>query len=64
MTSRPEISRDDRPGIAAELTRKLAEGSINLRGFAASVIGTQFVAYVAMDSLPDANKAMEILEKG
>jgi predicted amino acid-binding ACT domain protein len=52
----------DRPGIAAELTQKLAAGGINLRGFSASVIGTQFVAYVAVDSLDDANKAVEILE--
>ena len=53
----------DRPGIAAELTQKLADGRINLRGFSASVIGTQFFAYVAVDSLDDANKVIEILEK-
>jgi hypothetical protein len=56
------IGRDQR-GIAAELTQRLAEGGINLRGFSASVIGTQFIAYVAVDSLDDANKAIEILEK-
>jgi len=53
----------DRPGIAAELTQKLAEAGINLHGFAASVIGTQFVAYVGVDSLEDANKTLGILEK-
>jgi len=53
----------DRPGIAAELTQKLADGGINLRGFSASVIGTQFVAFAAVDSLNDANKAIEILER-
>src|SRR5512134_421892 len=53
----------DRRGVAAELTQKLADGGINLRGFSASVIGTQFVAYVAVDSLDDANKAMAILTK-
>jgi hypothetical protein len=53
----------DRRGIAAELTRKLADKGINLRGFSASVIGTQFVAYVAVDSLEDATRAVEILEK-
>ena len=53
----------DRPGIAAELTQKLADGGINLRGFSASVIGTQFLAYVAVDSLDDANKMIEILAK-
>ena len=35
----------------------------NLRGFSASVIGTQFLAYVAVDSREDANKVIEILEK-
>ena len=53
----------DRPGIGAELTQKLAGGGINLRGFSASVIGTQFLAYAAVDSLDDANKVIEILEK-
>jgi hypothetical protein len=53
----------DRPGVAAELTQKLADGRINLRGFSASVVGTQFVAYVAVDSLEEANKAIAILEK-
>jgi hypothetical protein len=53
----------DRPGIAAELTQKIADGRINLRGFSLSVIGTQFVAYAAVDSLDDADKVKEILEK-
>ncbi|MEO8411173.1 MAG: ACT domain-containing protein [Propionivibrio sp.] len=52
----------DRPGIAAELVEKLADGGINLRGFSASVIGTQFIAYVAVDSLDDAKQAIAILE--
>jgi hypothetical protein len=53
----------DRPGIAAELTRRLGEAGINLRGFAASVIGPQFVAYVGVDSLQDTRRAMEILAR-
>ena len=52
----------DRPGIGAELTQKLADGGINLRGFSASVIGLQFLAYAAVDSLDDANKVIEILK--
>ena len=51
----------DRPGIAAELTQKLADAGINMRGFSASVIGTQFAAYIAVDSLLDANRAIETL---
>jgi hypothetical protein len=57
------VMGSDRPGVAAVLTQKLADGGINLRGYSASVIGTQFVAYVAVDSLDDANRAIEILEK-
>lgn len=52
----------DRPGVAAELTQKLADGGVNLRGFSASVIGTQFVAYFAVDSFEDAAKAIGILQ--
>ena len=53
----------DRPGVAADLTQKLADGGINLRGFSASVIGRQFAVYVAVDSLDDANKAIAVLAK-
>ncbi len=53
----------DRPGIAAELTQAVADGGINLRGFSASVIGTQFVAYFAVDSVQDADRIVEILSK-
>ena len=52
----------DRPGVAAELTEKLADGGINLRGFSLSVIGRQYLAYAAVDSLSDANKVIEILK--
>ncbi len=34
-----------------------------MRGFVASVIGKQFVAYVGVDSLADTDRAMEILGK-
>jgi hypothetical protein len=52
----------DRPGIAARLSQRLADARINLRGFSASVIGTQCVAYFAVDSEDDANRARRILE--
>jgi len=53
----------DRPGVAAELTQKLADGGINLRGFSASVLGNNFIAYIAVDSLDQATKAIAILTK-
>jgi hypothetical protein len=51
----------NRAGIVAELVQKLADAGINLRGFSASVLGTQFIAYVAVDSHQDAKDAAAIL---
>jgi hypothetical protein len=53
----------DEPGIAAKLTQKLAEAGLNLHGFTAAVIGAQFVAYVGLDSLADAERAVALLRK-
>ncbi|MFP3558842.1 amino acid-binding protein [Paraburkholderia sp. SIMBA_049] len=53
----------DQLGIIAELTAKLADGGINLRGVSAAVLGTQFIAYLAVDSLGDANQAIDILQR-
>jgi predicted amino acid-binding ACT domain protein len=57
------IMGPDRPGIVAELTQKLADAGISLRGLAASVIGRQFVAYAGFDSRQDADKAIDVLQK-
>jgi hypothetical protein len=53
----------DQLGIIAQLTQMLADGGINLRGVSAAVLGTQFIAYLAVDSLDDADKAMDILQR-
>ena len=53
----------DKPGIGAELTAKLADAGINLRGLSASAIGPQFVAYIGLDSLADADRAIDVLRK-
>jgi len=55
------IEGDNKAGIAADLTRKLAAGSINLRGLSASAIGTRFVIYLALDTPEDAAEAIRIL---
>ena len=57
------VMGQDRAGIVAELTRALAEGGVNLRGLSASVIGSQFVAYVGVDSREDTIKATDILSR-
>jgi hypothetical protein len=53
----------DQLGVIAQLTSMLADGGINLRGISAAVLGTQFVAYLAVDSLGDAEKAIDILQR-
>ena len=53
----------NRPGIIAELTQKLAAEGINLRGLSAAAIGTQFIAYIAVDSREDAETAVDILQR-
>ena len=56
------IMGPNQPGIGAQLTQKLADAGINLRGFSASVIGPQFIAYAAVDSRTDADKAIGVLK--
>jgi predicted amino acid-binding ACT domain protein len=51
----------DRAGIVADLMQALADGGINLRGLSASVIGSQFIAYVGVDTSDDVTKAIDIL---
>jgi len=53
----------DQMGIIAQLTQLLADGGINLRGVSSAVLGTQFIAYLAVNSLADAEKAMDILQR-
>ena len=58
------VTGPDRPGVCAEVAGRLADASINLREFAACVIGTQFVVYIGVDSLHDATHAMQVLRDG
>ena len=53
----------DEPGLGTKLTQALAAKGINLRGLSAAVVGKRFVAYLALDTASDANKAAAILKK-
>ena len=57
------VMGDNKPGITAELTTKLAAEGINLRGISAAVIGTRFILYVALDTSADTVKAIDILKQ-
>ncbi|CAL8479825.1 ACT domain-containing protein [Caballeronia sp. S22] len=53
----------DQLGIVARVTEMLADGGVNLRGVSAAVLGSQFIAYIAVDSLQDTETAMDILQR-
>lgn len=57
------VEGENKPGVAAALTEKLAKAGINLRGFSAAVIGTRFILYIGLDTNEDAEKAAAILKK-
>lgn len=51
------------PGTASQITTRLANAAINLRGFSAAVLGSQFVVNIALDTAQDANKAVDVLNR-
>jgi hypothetical protein len=53
----------DQLGIVGQVAQMLADGGVNLRGVSAAVLGTQFIAYIAVDTLQDADRAMDILQR-
>ena len=57
------IEGENKRGIAAELTDKIAKAGINLRGFSASVSGTRFVIFIGFNCAEDAKLAVDILSK-
>ena len=57
------VEGENKPGIAAELTEKLAQAGINLRGLSVAVIGARFILYLAMDTAEEAAKAIDILQQ-
>lgn len=57
------IEGDNKPGIGAQLTQRLADAGINLRGLSAAVISERFIVYIALDAAEDAEKAKHILQE-
>lgn len=57
------IEGENRAGVTAEITAKLAAAGISLRGLSASVSGARFVIFIGLDSAEDARKALDILQQ-
>jgi len=57
------VEGENKPGVAAELTEKLATAGINIRGLSAAVIGIRFIMYIGFDNSKDAKKAYNTLQQ-
>jgi hypothetical protein len=57
------VEGENRPGVTAELTEKLAAEGISLRGLSVAVIGARFILYIGLDSAKDAEMAADILQQ-
>jgi hypothetical protein len=56
------IATGNKPGFSAELTKKLAEAGINLRGYSGASIANRAVIYLGFDSDADAGKALRLFK--
>jgi hypothetical protein len=52
----------NKPGACHEITARLAQHGINLRGLSANTIGNKFAAILAFDSEDDAKKATRAIK--
>ena len=57
------IEGPNKAGTGANMTQALASAGITFRGLSATVIGTKFVCYLALDSAEDQAKAAAVLRK-
>lgn len=57
------IEGADKPGLSAKMTEALAKAGLNLRGLSAVAIGKKFVAYLALDTVEDAERAVRAVKK-
>jgi hypothetical protein len=50
------------PGLAAKLSRAMADAGINLRGFVGTAVGKNSILFLALDNADDAAKATKALK--
>ena len=58
------VEGPNKPGAAYQITRRLADAGINLRGISAGVLGSKFLLFLAFDSAADADQAARSLRAG
>lgn len=57
------IEGSDKAGLGGKIARTLAENGISFRGMQASVVGRNFLSFIALDSDEDAARAVKALRK-
>lgn len=57
------IEGGDVPGLAARMTRALADAGVSFRGLSAIAQGRKFVAYLSLDTSDDVLRATRALKK-
>ena len=55
------VEGPNKPGACYQLTRRLADAGINLRGVSAGVMGRKFLLFLAFDSADDATTAARLV---
>ncbi len=55
------IATGNKPGYSAEVTMRLAEAGLNLRGISGSTISNRAIFHIAFDSSAAVNKAIRVL---
>ncbi|HEX7052380.1 MAG TPA: ACT domain-containing protein [Burkholderiales bacterium] len=57
------VEGTDKPGLGGRIARALGDAGISFRGMQASVIGRNFICFIALDTAEDAAKAVKVLRK-
>lgn len=57
------VATGNKPGYSADLTMRLAEAGLNLRGISGATISNRAIFHIAFDSSADANKAIRLLKQ-
>ncbi|NUP99255.1 MAG: amino acid-binding protein, partial [Armatimonadetes bacterium] len=55
------VEGDNQAGVAARITKQLAQEGFNLRGFSGAVLGERYILYIGFDSAADADRAVAVL---
>ncbi|HEY3321393.1 MAG TPA: amino acid-binding protein [Planctomycetota bacterium] len=57
------VEASDKPGLGAQITRRIADSRISVRGFSGAKLGNKAIFYLAFDNAEDAVAAMKALKK-